>query len=113
MKTVHFYDYLYKVNLLFVIGKKEECEKELHRLGHHIQLGQGDGMTTFNVDYGIVIWLADFKKNPRWLSCLVHEITHAATEVMDDIGWKFDSHNDEPFAYYCGWITKVFLEKYK
>lgn len=40
------------------------------------------------------------------LDDLQHEIGHAAREVMAHIGFKIHAENDEPLAYYEGYLTK-------
>ena len=34
-----------------------------------------------------------------------HESTHVAIEIFDYIEARIDAHNQEPFAYLCGWVA--------
>ena len=45
------------------------------------------------------------------LDDLAHEIGHAARSVMKYIGFKIDFDNDEPLAYYEGYLTRTIHRK--
>lgn len=45
------------------------------------------------------------------LDDLAHEIGHAARAVMEHIGFKISFDNDEPLAYYEGYLTRMIHKK--
>lgn len=49
---------------------------------------------------GTFIWVDD----PKQLDVLVHECVHAANDLLNKRGIRFDADNDEPYAYYVQYL---------
>lgn len=71
------------------------------------EIGEGfDGMvmkvrSKAEGTYGSLVWIA----NSASVSVISHEASHAAMDILSDIGFKLDDENQEPLAYMIGWIT--------
>ncbi len=113
IKSVWFYDEVYKGNILFVIGDKDEFKKYIHN-EYKIELdvdGRHTGRCYDIPGYGIIIWMRNFNRSPKYYGVLVHEIIHATFFILEN---KFipTADNSEPFNYHCEFLMRKFLEIY-
>lgn len=51
--------------------------------------------------YGSLVWIISNAN----IGIISHEASHAAMDILSDIGFKLDDKNQEPLAYMIGWIT--------
>lgn len=56
---------------------------------------------------GVLIWIPDTKVISD--AVIVHEATHAALDILNDIGFNLDYENQEPLAYLIQFITECAL----
>ena len=55
-----------------------------------------------------IIRLINYPSTPEGYGTLAHEIFHAVTFIMDDIGGSFAlGSSDESYAYLVGYVTKI------
>jgi hypothetical protein len=115
LKTVWFYESVYRQNILFIIGGtgKEVTEYCKKQVDVDLPKWHECGGRTYDVNnYGIIIYLQKFDRTPLRYGCLVHEIGHAADYILDKAGWIYLPGNNEPFTYLCEFLTRKFLELY-
>ena len=70
----------------------------LDRFGYEKDFTRKSGTTIELFDENstiILIWT----RTESDLECLVHECFHGASITLENIGYKFDPDNEEPFAY--------------
>ncbi len=101
----------WKVNLYFAIGWKKSDIREwlLKEWKHQKDFSKISGTTIeafTKTNYMILIWTQD-----RHLPTIVHECVHAASMSLERCGWKFDTGNEEPFAYLCEAIFGKAIQK--
>jgi len=58
-----------------------------------------NGLMVTLKDRGVAIMIETQKDKIFQDSVLVHECTHTATEILNQVGFKIDYQNDEPHAY--------------
>lgn len=71
--------------------------------------------TTFNCGPGQIIWFDEVpsEKN-NWLTpIMVHELTHAAFNIAEDLGFKPHFDCQEFHGYFLSWAMKSFLDQFK
>jgi hypothetical protein len=114
-KEYHLFDLVYLVNIVLVVGCKVEAVKLLKK-EYKVDLDfEGEFATGFTnmINGNVFIWLEKFDKSPSAYSDFVHEMFHATTYVLGSRDVKFKTHNDEPYAYYLGFLIRQFLERLK
>ena len=72
--------------------------------------GRG-GLCWYGCDNTIVIWMAAIPRTPYQISVLIHEITHAAIQMLSSVGVPVDAKTDEAVCYLLDYLTQTFLEK--
>lgn len=94
-----------------------EANKIAQRKGHAYGLNEPDKSyhacffpTKTDVADGI-IYISTFKNEPLYISNLVHELTHAAVDMLEYVGVPIDKKSDEVLAYALGHLTKECLRK--
>ncbi len=111
LRTVWFYDEVYRTNYMFLVGDCNQAVKYVKK-NHKTTLAIGDqaeGKIWDCPGYGYYIWMRIFNYNPRYLGTLMHEITHAVLWELERAGIKPHAEN-EPFTYYAEFIMRKFLE---
>jgi hypothetical protein len=56
-----------------------------------------------------VMWIGHKPTSPYQYSCLVHEITHGALQLLAMRGVHVSSNNDEPLAFLIDHLVLKFL----
>lgn len=117
IKTIRFYDEIYKSNIYFIVCKSKELavKKIKDYIGIELPTGNiGEGCTWCIDKYGIVVWLPQFSLTPKWLSVLVHELAHITLETISRrIKIKLEESSEEAYTYHLEWLTKTFLQEWK
>ena len=117
LKTISFYDEVYKQNILFCIGDSEKTKKYVYKNAKiKIEFDGKDGGLTFDCTEsrkGIIIWLISFNRKPEDFGYLIHEILHCTFFTMANKGIKLkDDDFNESFTYYSEFLMRKFLELY-
>lgn len=117
LKEAWFYCPLYRFRIYLVWGgsakqlkkyMKREMDVPFDKIetdGRCIELlSDGSG-------WAHVIYVRDFKINPRWISVLGHECFHATEQILAQRSISFDSKkSNESFAYLLEYIMQECLD---
>jgi hypothetical protein len=117
LKTIWFYDEVYKRNILFCIGDANQTLKYLHKQYNiDVDFSGNEAAKTFdymNEGYGVIIWLESFNNSPETWGYLVHELSHATMYILAHAGIVTEVIEDEPFAYYMEFLTRRFVAEHR
>ena len=115
-KEYHIFDLVYRINIVLVVGCREASTKlikEIYEVDFDLNIDEGAPGYTEMLNGNIFVWLGKFDNTPDSYSNFTHEMFHAMTYALDSRGVKFSVHNDEPHAYYLGFLIREFLTKLK
>ncbi len=115
-KEYHVFDLVYRINIVLVVGCRKESSKlikQVYEVNLDLDIDENAPGYTEMIEGDIYVWLEKFNDIPDSYSDFVHEMFHAMTYVLDSRGVKFSVHNDEPHAYYLGFLIREFLTKLK
>jgi hypothetical protein len=113
----HWYDGLYRADIHLLIGGDDEEAREYLRRVTKAKVPQQDTSTMGGWTYqyrlngclGVVVWLSDWRFEPKDYSDLSHELLHVTNIVLLGVGipWgNFKEDDNEAQAYYLGYLMK-------
>lgn len=114
MKQWHFFDKVYRVWVVLLIGEPDDFYQFMEDSGYKdmevLKQGSTSGwcihLNSDNNDMGnycFIIWMRKFET-----ACFVHELTHLTMMVFDDKGVPIRNENTEAFAYYTEfWFNEI------
>lgn len=118
MKEWHFFDKVYRVWVVLIIGDHEELIKFMEKIGYNdldeLEKRDSSGMSIVLCDdnntmgnRAHIVWLKKYET-----ACLVHELSHLVMAIFDDKGVPkgvpIRNENTETFAYYQEfWFNEI------
>jgi len=112
---IWFYDPIYRENFyIFYLWDAQKIEawiSENH--GVKIELNDDAAAGTYKQGCCTYLRLTTPVDSPKGMQELVHEVTHAALWGLSWRGVVVSGEQQEPLAYYEGWITREILERLK
>lgn len=111
MKQWHFFDKVYRVWVVLVIGEYEDFKQFLKDCTYTEDYEDGNAgaciylndENTTNGNRCFIVYMH------RWeVACLVHELTHLAMMIFVDKGVPIGDENTEAYAYYVEyWFNEM------
>lgn len=111
---IHQFDPVIYPRKLFVLKggdsgliKRHFTDTNKYELVIEEEIGNGfDGMvfqvkSKDNGCLGSLVWIA----NSVNIEVIAHESSHAAMDILSEIGYKLDAENQEPLSYMIGWVA--------
>ncbi len=107
---------IYNLSVVCIAGCEfEDAKAELY-VRHRVDLGGDDGYARGRCvchEGDVYLWVKDLERG----SDFIHEVTHAATAIMELRGIPLSYETDEVLAYLMGWLKinllDVVYEEYK
>lgn len=59
----------------------------------------------------LIIYVPSLSLTPNNIDNVVHELSHATFQILDDVGIKVDADNNEAYAYLIGYLASEVYTK--
>lgn len=118
--TVEIHNEIYLIDMVWIVGDYDYYQKVAKRKykvkmnttqksfgGECLLVNEENGSDPF-----IVVWLPEISFTTNNYDSIVHELSHAAFHILNIVGIKIGSKNQEPFAYLLGWLVRVTLDRF-
>lgn len=91
-----------------MVAKLAECFPDWNR---EKEIQQGVAIEYHAADVKLVF--VGVRRNQYWRTTIVHEIVHVKNYIGDTLGIEWDVNNDEPEAYFVGWLFNMMEQTFQ
>lgn len=112
IKIIEFYDSLYYINYIFLVGNYDDVNKYVDK-EFDIDLSlENTDCGGFHIDTEtnhIFIFFQDQKDEVNKIGDIAHETFHATKDLFELRGIKLSEDSEEAYAYYQSFLIRTFL----